>query len=132
MDGLNGLITQQGACEAALKNLSTVLSGTFSYLDAGAEQTIFELTPTGRVIVRGIFLDFVNMTLNGTIKLYLKIDDTIDRQFDDDRFLVLEQDGIWLNFNSMIESDFKVTYEEDADEGAARDIEYSFGIEERE
>jgi len=117
-----GAVSQQG---------SSTLSGTMSYLDVGGEQTVFELTPAGRVIIHGIFLDFVNMTFNGTIKLYLKIDGTTYRQFDDDLFLVAEHDGIFLDFNAMIESDLKITYEEAGDEGADRAIPYTLGYEEK-
>lgn len=128
----NSQISQVGAAEAALKNLSTVFSGTFSYLDAGAEQTIFEFTPTGRVKLGGVFLDFNAMTLDGTIRLYLKVDGSTYRQFDDDLFVFGDYPGLLLPLYATIESDLKITYEESADEGAARDIVYRMGYEVRE
>jgi hypothetical protein len=102
-------------------------AGTFSYLDAGGEQTIVEYTPaadTGTVI-RGIWLDLVNMTQNGTIKIYYKIDGSNYREVESFSFTVAtDSDGFLMDRVFGIQSDFKVTYTEGADEGAARSLPF--------
>lgn len=120
-------------------DLSTFSGGTFSYLDAGGEQDVVEITPTTRVKIVGIWLDLSNMTQNGTIKLYHKIDGTNYRQLSiygteqSYAFTVGDGvDGLMIPYNFYVDSDFKVTYEEGADEGAARDIPYNLFYEERE
>jgi hypothetical protein len=108
-------------------------TGTLSYLDAGGEQTVIELTPTTRKIIAGIWLDLVNMTQDGTIKLYYKIDGANYREFTSQTFTVAtDSDGTYINLNMGITSDFKVTYTEGADEGAARDLPYQIILENKE
>lgn len=101
--------------------------GTISstnYTDAGGEQTIIELTPgTDLYEVNSIYLDLVNITKNGTVKLYIKIDGTNYREVSSDSFLVAtDSDGVWLDFNGMVADDIKVTYTEAEDEAAIRAI----------
>lgn len=111
-------------------NSSGDSSGTFSYLDAGGEQDVVEITNTTRKVVNGVWLDLSNMTQNGTIKVYYKIDGTNYRQVDNGgtqsySFTVADGvDGYFVPLVAGITEDAKVTYEEVADEGAARDIPY--------
>lgn len=108
------------------ENSSGDSSGTFSYLDAGGEQDVVEITNSTRKILHGIWLDLVNMTQDGTIKIYYKVDGTNYREIESYPFVVAtDADGIYLNLNMGITEDFKVTYTESADEGAARDLPYS-------
>lgn len=112
---------------------TTESDGTFSYLDAGAEQTVIELILTKRKILHSILIDLVNMTQNGTIKTYVKIDDTNYREVTSTAFTVAtDSDGVLISFNTGITSDFKLTYTEGADEGAARDIPYTMIYENKE
>jgi hypothetical protein len=107
-------------------NGSADSSGTFSYLDAGGEQTVVEITTSTRIIIEGIWLDLTTITLNGTIKLYYKVDGTNYREFSSSAFTVAtDSDGVYFDLNMGITEDFKVTYTESADEGAARAIPYS-------
>jgi len=101
-------------------------SGTFSYLDAGGEQTVIEVTPTTAEIVHGIWLDLVNMTQNGTIKVYYKIDGTNYREIESFSFTVAtDSDGFYIDRTfGFGPNQYKVTYTEGADEGAARNIPY--------
>lgn len=104
--------------------------GTFSYLDAGGEQDVFEITGSSRKFIAGILLDLSNMTENGTIRVYSKIDGSNYRLLDEFYFTVAtDPDGFLLNVKVPISVDFKVTYEESADEGAARDIPYAYVLE---
>lgn len=112
---------------------STDYSGTYAYLDAGAEQTIKEITATTRYTINGIFLDLVNITQDGHIKLYYKVDGTNYREFADYSFTVAtDSDGVYIDLNMGMTEDFKITYTEDADEGADRDIPYSIVLDIRE
>ena len=106
-------------------------SGTYSYIDDGGEQTVIELTDGSYKMLGGIWLDLSNMTQNSTIKCYYKIDGTNYRQLNvggtvqNYAFTVADTiDGVYLDLHIGISYDFKVTYEEGGDEGAARDIPY--------
>lgn len=106
-------------------------AGTYSYLDAGGEQTVIELTDGSYKMLGGIWLDLSNMTQNATIKCYYKIDGTNYRALSvggtvqSYAFTVADAiDGVYLDLQIGISYDFKVTYEEGGDEGAARDIPY--------
>jgi len=107
-------------------------TGTFSYLDAGAKQEIFELTNTTRKIITGIYLDLRAMTKSGVATLEYKINgsygvlDTIDYAYGVDAEILLISGPI------SITEDFKVSYTEDSDEGADRAIPYSIIYEVKE
>ncbi len=103
---------------------STDGSGTFSYLDAGGKQAIVELVLTEHKIIDGIWLDLVNMTQNGTITLEYKIDGSTYRVFDTIAWTTAEDDGKYIDINAGVSHDFKVSWTEAVDEGAARDIPY--------
>lgn len=114
------------------ENSSGDSSGTFSYLDAGGEQDVIAISNSTRKIIYGVWLDLSNMTQNGTVKLYYKIDGTNYRQVNmrgtvqSYAFTVATGvDGLYINLTFAITNDFKITYTEGADEGAARDILYS-------
>jgi len=112
---------------------SSDYSGTVSYLDAGAEQTIKEIIATKRQIIYGIWLDLVNMTQDGVIKLYYKIDGTNYRLVDTFDFIVVtDSDGIYISVNAGITNDMKITYTESGDESADRSIVYSIIYETKE
>lgn len=119
------------AIQAALSIISGQTSsgeakGTFSYLDAGGEQTVFEMIFTARKIIHGIWLDFTTITQNGTIKIYYKIDGTNYREVESYAFTVAtDSDGFYIDLNMGITDHFKVTYTEGGDEGADRAIPYS-------
>jgi hypothetical protein len=105
--------------------------GTFSYLDAGGEVDIIEITPVDGEQIDGIWIDLVNMTQNGTIKLYSKIDGSNYRQvsisgtIQSYAFTVADGvDGVYIPGPFSINTDFKVSYEEGANEGADRAIPF--------
>lgn len=127
--GLSALDTDLGVIAADVA--ATDGSGSYSYLDAGGEQTVLELTPgANKYKINGIFLDLVNMTQNGTIKVYLKVDGTTYRELFSDSFVVAtDSDGVFIDFSATINDDLKVTYTEGADEAAARTIPYQIVYE---
>jgi len=126
----DGGAAQDDSAKASLDLLHAVTetgeaTGTFSYLDAGGEQDVLEQTISTRREIKSIWLDAVNMTQNGTIKLYHKIDGSNYREFDALDFNVAtDSDGILIN-GFTVNGDWKVTWTEGADEGAARNIPYN-------
>jgi len=109
-----------------------IVEGVYSYLDTGGEQTVYENTNTNRKIIRGVFLDLVNMTQNGTVKVYCKIDGTNYREFYSKDFTVAtDSDGLHIDLNFMVIHSLKITYTEQSNEGAARAIPYIFSYENR-
>jgi hypothetical protein len=123
-----GLTAIPNVAQAAA-NTSGDSSGTLSYLDAGGEQTVVELTTTTRKVLYGISLDMTNIAEDGAaIKVYLKPDGTNYKeilakalQFSPST----DGDGLYIDLNMSITSDFKLTFTEGADEAAAKDIHYS-------
>ena len=115
---IDGLVTCTTSVESA---------GTLSYLDAGGEQDLLELTGTTRKILDSIWLDTQNLTQNGVINLYIKIDGTNYRLWKAVSFTVATDGAI----NALagigpvaFNTDVKITYTEGGDEGADRDIPY--------
>jgi hypothetical protein len=102
-------------------------SGTYAYTDAGGEQAIVELIIAVKTVISSIWLDLVNLTQNGTVKIYHKIDGTTYREVASYRFNVAsDSDG--KNFSGFIVADdVKITYTEEADETASRNIPYYIG-----
>ena len=106
------------------------VNSSFTYLDAGGEQTIFEITDNTKTYISQIMLDFVNIIENGIIKLYSKIDGTNYREIAIFAFTFLtDSKGLLINLRIPINVDFKITYEEDVDEGADRIIPYNYILE---
>lgn len=115
------------------KRKPKAVTGSLSYLDAGGEQTIFEVTGTKYFFISGMIVDTNTLTQNGTFKLYSKIDGTNYRLLDSQAFAVATDDGIILSANYAyrisIDTDFKLTYTESGDEGAARALPWKYTLE---
>lgn len=111
------------------------VSGSFTYLDAGGEQTIFEITASKFNIIKQILIDTTTLTQNGTFKIYSKIDSSNYRELKNDLpfTVATDPDGIIIEANFdyqfSIDTDFKVTYTEGADEGADRILPYKYILE---
>jgi hypothetical protein len=102
----------------------TPIVGSYSYTDAGGEQTFLEiLTGLPRVLCGG-WIDASVMTKDGTIKLYNKIDGTNYRLVTTIAVTALTP-GTFINMVMGINNGFKLTWTESADEAAARTIYYS-------
>jgi len=104
---------------------SVTVDGTFTYLNAGGEQTIYEITPTQCIMIESFFLDLTTLTKDGYIKIYSKIDGTNYRlMYDSDYQVGVDAVGE-VGFGYLaIDSDMKITWTEDADEGSDRAIPY--------
>jgi hypothetical protein len=102
------------------------VKSTYTYTNAGGEQTIYEFSTTTRKRIEGIWLDMVNMTQDGLIRLYYKVDGTNYRLVEEVPFIPpIDFDGVYLNLNMGITDNLKITYTEVIDEGADRDVPYS-------
>jgi hypothetical protein len=100
-------------------------AGTFSYLDAGGEQTVLEMTLTTRREIKSVWLDVSTLPQDGDWKMYHKFDGSNYREFATGAFTVAtDSDGILID-GFTINNDWKITWTEDADEGAARNIPYN-------
>jgi hypothetical protein len=104
-----------------------------TYTNAGGEQVLTTLVLAGdRVTIQGIWLDLVNLTTSGTVRLYYKIDGTNYRLSGSFPFdSATDSDGFFISLNMGILYDFKITYEENSDEGADRAIPISMNIDTR-
>jgi hypothetical protein len=110
---------------------SVSYKSTFSYTDAGGEQTVLEVAnASGRLLkLCGAWIDLVNMTKSGTIKLYYKIDATNYRAFNSSNWDISDDDGVLIDIHPMISGGFKITYTEAEDEAAIRAIPYEVNFE---
>lgn len=104
---------------------SVQFTGPKSYLDAGGEQTVRENVLGTR---RRIWLNFSNrnMTQTGTFRIYFKVDGGNYDLYVEQPVTVGAGDERAFDAEFTVNQDWKLTYEEDVDEGAARDIPYNF------
>lgn len=112
-----------------------IVQGIFSYLDAGGEQTVFEITGISKKFVTGIMVDMTNFTQNGTFKFYSKIDGTNYRELQVPQTFTVatSKKGVILaanfNFNFPVDEALKITYTEGGDEGADRAMPYKYTLQ---
>ena len=99
-------------------------AGPYSYLDAGGEQDVVEDTATTR---RRIRLEFSNrnMTQTGKFIIYRKVDGTNYDIWTTVLVTVAAGDDRVTDTEFVTNQHWKLTYTEDADEGAARAIPYN-------
>ena len=103
---------------------SAEVVGPFSYLDAGGEQDVYEDTAVTR---RRIWLEIStrNMTLAGTIIIYRKVDGANYDIWRTQAVTVGAGDDRAWDSEFTTNQQWKITYEESADEGAARAIPFN-------
>ena len=119
--GTNSVLSDLGRIHNLVDSAET--AGPFSYLDAGGEQDVVEDTATTRRRI-SLEIDLDAMTQNGTIKIYRKVNGTNYRVWSTTPFVAA---GVEQAFDAIFTTNqaWKLTYEEDADEGAARSIPYN-------
>jgi hypothetical protein len=94
----------------ALAPSVTETTGTFSFDEtSAAEQDAIELAITARVVIGAIWLDFVNVTQDVTIKVYHKIDGTNYRQFQESSWVDASDDDGVLIVGRTVYRDVKVS-----------------------
>ena len=89
-----------------------------------AENTAIEVTTTKRLRLDSIWLDFVNLVQNVTIKVYHKIDGSTYRQYDEFSWATTEEDGVLLR-DVTINGDWKLTITSTVAQGAIKAIPYN-------
>ncbi len=99
-------------------------TGPYSYLDDGLEQDVYEDTAVTR---RRIWLEFSNrnMTQIGTFKIYRKVDGANYDLYVTQAVTIGAGDDRAWDAEFTTNQAWKLTYEEGADEGAARDIPFN-------
>ena len=113
---------------------SQAISGSHTYLDAGGEQTIFEITGSKYKTIKHIIIDTTTLTNDGVFKVYSKIDGTNYRELKNELAFTVatDPDGIVIetnfNYEFPVDTDFKVTYTEDSDEGDDRILPYKYTL----
>lgn len=115
-----------GADIAAIKGLvdSAEAAGPYSYTDAGGEQTVKEDTLTTRRHIH-VEVSNRNMTQTGTFRIYRKVDGSNYDLYTSQAVKVAAgSDRAW-DAEFTTNQAWKVTYEENSDEGAARNIPYN-------
>ena len=110
---------------------SVQFTGPKSYLDAGGEQTVRENILGTR---RRIWLNFSNrnMTQTGTFRIYWKVDGANYDLYAKQPVTVGAGDERAFDVEFTVNQDWKLTYEEDVNEGAARAIPYNVIMKEIE
>lgn len=117
---IKGTLNQLATATALIDTTET--TGPFSYLDAGAEQDVVE---DATVVRRHIWLEVSNrnMTLSGLFKLYRKVDGASYDLWSTEQLLA--SGNRVLDYEFTTNQHWKITYTEDADEGAARSIPFN-------
>ena len=92
-----------------------------------AENTIIEITTTSRQRLDSIWLDFVNLVQDVTIKVYHKIDGTNYRQYDEYSWATTDEDGVIIS-NVTINNDWKLTVTSPIAQGGIVAIPYNYII----
>lgn len=98
-------------------------TGPYTYLDAGGEQDVHEDTSTTRRKIC-INLSNRNMTQAGKFRLYEKVDGTNYDELEEVATTVGAGDQRAWYREVTVNQSLKITYEEDVDEGADRDIPF--------
>ena len=120
--------TQKDVAEVKALVDSAEASGPYTYTDAGGEQTVYEDTATTR---RHIWLEVSNrnMTQTGKFRIYRKVDASNYDLWTEQAVTVGAGDERVWDTNFVTNQAWKITYEEDANEGADRDIPYNVIIQ---
>ena len=114
------------------ENVSDILSNqsgsetvsSYNLPNDTAENTLLEITNTKRLKLDSVWLDFVNLVQDVTIKVYHKIDATTYRQYDTFSWGTSEEDGILLR-DVTINNDWKITITSTIAQGAIKAIHYN-------
>jgi len=88
------------------------------------ENTAIEITTTTRQRLASVWLDFINLVQNVTIKVYHKIDGTNYRQYDTYYWTTGDEDGILIT-DVTINNDWKLTITSDVIQGGIKAIPYN-------
>ncbi len=103
---------------------SAETTGSYNLPNDTAENTAIEITTTDRRRLDSVWLDFVNLVQDVTIKVYHKIDGSTYRQYDEFSWGTAEEDGILIN-DITINNDWKLTVTSTVAQGGIMAIPYN-------
>lgn|SRR4030065_553254 len=106
-----------------------IIIGSYTYTNAGGTQSIQEVSNILKIRVKGIIVDCTNLTQNGTLGFWAKVDGINYRQLKTASFTVASDDSIMLNIDLDCNYDFKFTWTEGGDEGADRALPFQLSYE---
>lgn len=109
---------------SGLSGSSSETVSSYNLPNDTAENTLLEITNTKRLKIDSVWLDFVNLVQDVTIKVYHKIDATTYRQYDTFSWGTSEEDGILLR-DVTINNDWKITITSTIAQGAVKAIAYN-------
>lgn len=104
-------------------------TGSFSLTSSTDETTAITFAPTQNNIVKGIWLDFTNMTQTLTVRAKYQIDGTNLRTFYEDTWTTADPDGYLISGDIPVDDTLTVTLQSTIAEGASRDIPYQIWYE---
>ena len=99
-------------------------TGTYNLPNDTAENTAIEITTTNRRRLDSIWLDFVNLSQDVTIKVYHKIDGANYRQYDEFSWGTAEEDGVLIT-DVTINNDWKLTITSTVAQGGIVAVPYN-------
>lgn len=101
-------------------------TGTFSYDETSAlEQTLLTLTIADPAKINSIWLDFVNVTRDTTIRLYHQIDGSVYRLFQENVWVTADDDGVLIDGFTAI-GNVRITVQ--CDGGGVGSIDIPYGV----
>ncbi len=120
----NGISLAEGLRYVSELTDTAETTGPYSYLDAGAEQDVVTDAVTTR---RHIWLEFSNqnMTQTGTFRIYRKIDGVTYDLYATIPVTVSAGDERAFDVDFVTNQHWKLSYQENVDEAAARDIDFN-------
>ena len=124
-DVATDVVAAQASLDAIIANQAgeeTVSS--YNLPNDTAENTLLEISNTKRLRLDAVWLDFVNLVQNVTIKVYHKIDASTYRQYDAFTWGTSEEDGVLLSAVT-INNDWKITITSTVAQGSVLAIPYN-------
>lgn len=123
MSYLKGVLNQIAILVARGAAGATETNGPFSYLDAGGEQDVHESTAVTRRRASLVFNN-QNMTQTGSFRFFIKTDGTTYDLDTTSAVTISAGDDRVFRIEVVTNQNYKLTYEEDVDETAARAIDF--------
>lgn len=104
-------------------------TATFSHPSGTTEQNVVSITSTTNNLIKGVWLDLVNLTQNTTIRIQYAIDGMNYRTAQSIDWTTGMDDGVFIDGNFPINRGFRVTLQSSTAEGASRNVPYQYWIE---
>ncbi len=105
--------------------ITRVTTPLFTLPTNTAENDILTFTPSSSTnIIKGIWLDLVNLTQSVTIRLYYRIDATTERLFQTITWTTAQDDGVLIEGDIPVYSRLRLTIQSGTAEAATRSVPY--------